>query len=62
MLRGAPNPLLDVVPAHPQAGAIASYPSDHDMSVWVFGIVMLHRNPFQVRTEVLFHTFHQIGG
>ena len=44
-----------------RSASAASYPPDHDMSVWVLGIVMLHRNPFEVGTEVLFHTFHQVA-
>ncbi len=31
------------------------------MSVWVLGIVMLRRNPFEIGTEILMHTFQQIA-
>jgi hypothetical protein len=37
------------------------YASHHDVSVWVLGVVMLHRNPFQVGPEVALHTFHQFA-
>ena len=61
VLGHASNPLLDIFPAHAQGGAIASHAADHDMSVRVLGVVMLHRNPFEVGTEILLHTLHQIA-
>lgn len=61
MLGGTPNPLLDVMATHAQAVAVVSYASHDNISVWVLGIVMFHRNLFEVGTEILFHTFHQIA-
>jgi hypothetical protein len=61
VLGHASNPMLDIFPAHAQGGAIASYATDYNMSMRMFGIVMLHGNPFEVGAEVLFHTFHQIA-
>jgi hypothetical protein len=55
------NALLNIFPAHPQRGAIGSYTPDDYMSMRMLGLVMLHCNPFEVRTEVLFHTFDQIA-
>jgi hypothetical protein len=39
ILGGTPNPLLDVVPAHAQGGAIAPEATDYDMNVRVLGVV-----------------------
>jgi hypothetical protein len=58
VLGGAPNPLLDVLAAHAQAGAIGSETPDHDVNMGMFGVVMFDRNPFEAGTEVLPHTFH----
>src|SRR5580658_5862269 len=35
VLGHASNPLLDIFPAHAQGGAIASYTTHHDMSMWM---------------------------
>ncbi len=61
MLGGAANSLLNVRSAHPQGGAIGFEAADHDVNMRVFGVVVLDRNPFEVGSEVLLHTVHQIA-
>jgi hypothetical protein len=59
----APNPLLDVLAAHPQSGAVGSKAADHHVDMRMFGIVVFDRNPFEIRTQVLANpSDHQILG
>jgi len=59
VLGNAPNPLLQVVPTQTQGLTITSDAADHDVNMRVLRVVVLHRNPFQIRSHILFHLFDQ---
>ena len=61
MLGNAPNPLLNVLPAHAQCLAITSQASENDVHVRVLCIVVFDGNPLEVRLKIRCHALHEIA-
>src|ERR1035438_10412536 len=51
--------MLHVVPAQSQRLTVTSDAADHDVNMRVLRVVVLHRNPFQIRSQILLHLFDQ---
>jgi hypothetical protein len=56
-----PNPLLDVVPSHPQGGTIGSESTDHNVNMGMFGIEVFYRYPIELGSKIFLHPLHQIA-